>query len=504
MIQFAAIRISCGRVITLMALVCLPALDRLDGQEGEKSSPSPVTSPGKGAVAPASSQTPVDATALLISLAMKANGGDEAAARSLASRLLSGETASVDQDFEKAVKEASSIEASRILGLTLLRSTNESLHPEGLTFIKKAVEAESAPAMEVMARILLEGQFGQKKSVEEAVSLLRRARQLPGAKDAHRMLGDLSLAGEGVPQDAAIAMEHYRRGAETGSVACLVALHRLFRDGRAFPVDLNESERYGILAAESGNAEAAFELAVFYEKHADGAPSWEKASRWLRVAAERGYPGATRLLGDYFLTDRLGDPNPAEAIRLFRVAAGQRDGEACLKIAEAYETGKNLPQDPVASTAWIRVGADFAYAPAENALGLRLITGYGTASNPAEAVQWFLRSAKQGFALAMVNLGELHEKGVGLPVNPAEARRYYEEAAKAGNAGAQERLARLLSGGTDPALKDLPTAAFWAARAAGAGLESAVPLAESLRNGLDPAQREKLEQRLAEKGAIED
>lgn len=497
MIEFDARREFWRLVFVLTSAACLSCPSHGIGQGVERGTSGEGSAPQGIAGGPGESNPAPDARALIIVLATKANGGDEAAADSLASRLLSGETAAVDRDFEKAVREASSTEASRILGLTLLRSSNQALHPEGISFIKKAVEAESAPAMEVMARILLEGQFGQEKSVEEAVGLLRRARQLPGAKDAHRILGDLSLSGNGVPKDAAIALEHYRRGAETGSVACLLALHRLFRDGEEFAIDLKESERYGAMAAESGDAEAALELSAFYEKHAEGAPDWEKAAKWLRVAAERGYPGATRQLGEYFLTDRLGEPNPAEAIRLFRVAAGQRDGEACLKIAEAYETGKNLPQDPVASTAWVRIGADFAHAPAENTLGLRLITGYGTTSNPAEAVQWFLRSAGRGFPLAMVNLGELHEKGVGLPVNLAEARRYYEEAAKAGNAGAQERLARLLSG-TDATLRDLPAAAFWAARAAGAGLESAVPLADSLRNELNAAEREQLEKRLAE------
>lgn len=485
------------RDVAVMVMTGFLLSGRLDGQEVI---PSP-SSPGASADGKVPDQPQVDVNALIVTLATKANQGDAAAASSIASRLLTGGNATVDPDFEKAVADASEPEAARILGLTLLRSGNETLYAEGISFLKKAVEAESAQAMEVMAQILMEGDFGQEVSLEEAVGLLRRARQLPGAKEAHRILGDLSLAGKGMPQDAAIALEHYRRGAETGSVACLLALHRLFRDGEEFPVDLKEAERFGVMAAEGGDAAAAFELATFYEKHAEAAPDWKKASDWLRVAAERGYPGATRLLGEYYLTDRLGEPDAAEAIRLFRLAAGQRDGAACLRIGEAYEAGKDLPQDPVASTAWVRVGAEFGHAPAENVLGLRLITGYGTSSNPAEAVQWFLRSAKQGFALAMVNLGELHEKGVGVKVDAAEARRYYEEAAKAGNAGGQERLARLLSGSEDPAVRDLPLAALWAARAAAAGLETAAPLAESLRNQLDPAQQAELKKQLSEKTA---
>jgi len=397
--------------------------------------------PGPGAAAPVPSPE-FDAAALLTTLARKANGDDEASARELVTTLLDGTDAKADAAFAKEVEEATVPEAARILGLTLLRSGKEDLQSEGLAFVRRAVDEGSVLAMEVMARILIDGEFGQEVALDEAIALLRKARQLPGASEAHRLLGDLSLRGTGMPQDAAIAIEYYRQGAEAGSVASLLALHRLFLAGDPVPKDAAEAERYGRAAAERGSAEAALEMAAFYEQHVGSAPDWLQAGEWLRRAAEMGAPGAARRLADYHLTAKPGFTDPAEGIRLLRVAAGLGDAEACFLIGRAYREGVHLPLDPVASTAWLRIAGDFGLAQAENAYALNLMSGYGVASNPTEAVTWFRRAADRGLPEAMLNLATLYEQGVGIAADPALAHRYYTAAVRAGIEEAGPRLER--------------------------------------------------------------
>jgi len=383
-----------------------------------------------------------DAAALLTTLAMKSNGGDEAAARELTTRLLDGTGAKADAAFAQEVEEATAPEAARILGLTLLRSGKQELQGEGLSLLRLAVEEGSVLAMEVMARILIDGEFGQAVAVDEAVALLRKARQLPGASEAHRLLGDLSLSGTGMPKDAAIAIESYRQGAGAGSVACLLALHRLFLAGDPVPKDLAEAERYGRAAAEQGSVEASLELATFYEQHVESAPNWLEAGEWLRRAAERGSPGAALRLANYYLSSKPGFTDPAEGIRFLRVAAGLGDAEACFLIGQAYKEGVNLPLDPVASTAWIRIAGDFGLPQAENAYALNLLSGYGVASNPTEAVAWLQRAADRALPEAMLNLATLYEQGVGVAADPALAFRYYNAAVEAGFEEARPRFER--------------------------------------------------------------
>lgn len=439
-----------------------------------------------------------DPAALLRALALKANDGDEAAAKALTDRLLAAMPARVDPAFAAEVEAAGNPEAARLLAMIILRAGVPDFQADGLALLEKAVAGSSVAATETLAAILIEGRHGQPRDPARAVVLLRQARQMPGAKEAHRLLGDLAMKGEGMPRDVALAIEYYLRGAEAGSVACRIALHRLYRDEAAGALDLVEAERQGRTAAEAGSAEAAYEMGVFYERHVEGAPNWSRAAEWLKKGLEGGYGPAAVRLADYALEGRLGRVDATEGTRLLREAAGLGDGDACLRLAALYEKGEILPQDPVASTAWIRIAAAFGYAPAQNAYGLRLTNGYGVASDPAEAATWFAKAAEQGSPDGQVNLALLMENGIGVASDPPGARRLFLAAATAGHAVAQERLARLFSEGADESARDPLEAAYWAARAEASGATGGKDLAAKLRAALSPARSAALDRRLQE------
>jgi len=441
-----------------------------------------------------------EANVLLRRLAAKAFEGDETRAASLTDRVLASGVPRVEPSFRETVEGADALRAAELLGGILLQAGDEGVREEGLELIETAAAAESVAAMEILALILLEGRFGREASVDEAVRLLRRARQLPGAKEAHRLLGELSLAGVGVPQDLPIAIEHFRRGAEAGSEAARLSLHRLLRESGAGSYDLEEAERQARAAADAGSAEAAYELALFFERHAEGAPDWTAAASWLGVAVERGHGGAATRLASYRISGRGATADPADAVRLLRRGAELGDAEACFKIGEFYDEGVHLPEDPVAAAAWIRIAAELGYPVAENALGLRLLSGLGTPSDPAQAVEWFARAAQRGFPPALVNLGEIYESGIGVAADPREAARQYEAAARAGHGGGMARLARLLASASvgDTDMGDPVAAAYWAHLAARSDVEGAADFARTLREGLSEDERKQLDRRTEE------
>jgi len=437
-----------------------------------------------------------DPAALLRTLALKANEGNEETAKALTDRLLSAMPARVDPAFSAEVEAAGTAESARLLAMIILRSEVADFRGDGMALLEKAVGASSVAATEALAVILLEGRHGQARDPGRAVELLRRARQIPGAKTAHRLLGDLALKGEGMPKDTALAVEYYLRGIEAGSVECLLAIHRLYREKDGGAHDPIAAERQGLAAAEAGSAEGAYEMGVFYEIYVEGAPNWSRAAEWLKKGAEKGYGPAARRLADYAFEGRLGRVDAAEGTRLLREAAGFGDGEACMRLAAFYEKGEVLPQDPVASTAWIRIAASIGYGPAENAYGLRLVNGYGVASDPAEAARWFAKAAAQGVADGQVNLALLLENGIGVAADPKEARRLFLAAAEAEQGVAQERLARLFSEGADVAARDPLEAAYWATRAERNGVTGAAALSSKLRGALTAAQVAELDRRL--------
>lgn len=65
--------------------------------------------------------------------------------------------------------------------------------------------------------------------------------------------------------------------------------------------------------AESGHAQAAFNLGRMAELGQSGAVDEAAAAEWFRVAAERGHPGAQLALGEYYAERRGGLDDPDEA-----------------------------------------------------------------------------------------------------------------------------------------------------------------------------------------------
>jgi len=501
-----------SRLLTLFAWVAAVAAPHLAAQQTPPSSPPlrPQTAPVTPAPPPTSpsaadkpsSPTP-DADKVrpeLQALAEKANGGDTAAALELANRVLASGNPTMASELYLKAAQGNQVEAQEKLALLLLASDNPAFWPNGHSWLDKAIEGGSVIAMEKQALILVNGTNGRERSVEEAIRLLNRARQLPGAKETFFILGNLAAQGIGMPQDGAIALANFQEGAQRGSVPCMVALHKLYRDGAIVPKDLAKAEQFGRQASDLGDPEAAYQLGVFHEtSKSPGSPDWQEAGRWLKLASDRGFGGATTRLATYQMNGKLGKADPVEAIRLCRLAADQGDAEACFQLSSFYREGKDLPKDAVASAAWCKLAAQRGLAVAQNEYGILLVGGLGVTRNPAEAAQWFQNAAQQQIPAAFFNLAALYENGVGISANPGEAFRLYEAAAKANHAGAQSRLAVLLESGRLTGAADPVGAAYWAERSA-RNDPSAVELAKKLSEPLTADQKGELQRRLKAAG----
>lgn len=458
-------------------------------------SPTSGVASGGAPVAAAGSQQTEKLRQELQSLMEKANGGDSKAALELADRVMSAGNLDAASALYQKAAQANEVEAQEKLAMLLLNSSNSALWPTGHSWLDKAVQANSVGAMEQQAIILLNGSHGRERSVDEAVKLLKRACQLPGAKQAHFLLGNLAAQGVGMPKDGAIALSHFQEGAKAGSIPCLIGLHKLYREGGLVKKDLVEAERFARQAADQGNAEGAFEMGIFCEQYRSGGPDWKEAAKWLKVASDRGFGAASTRLASYHINGKLGEANLPEAVKLCRMAADQGDAEACYLMAVFYQEGKALPQDLVAATGWLRLGAERGYVLSENEYGLRLVAGIGVSKDPAQGAQWLLRAAQRGMPAAMVNLGELLLNGVGVNRNPAEGVRMIETAAKANHIGAQQRLAVLLQSGAATGVADPVGAAYWAERGV-RGDKKLADLAKQLRDALDANQKGELDRRL--------
>lgn len=86
-----------------------------------------------------------------------------------------------------------------------------------------------------------------------------------GSRDAMNNLGALYSNGQGVPINYATAMKWYRKAAALGDHTAMNNIAFAYDVGLGVPVNDVEAVRWYRMAADAGNADAAFNLGIMYE-----------------------------------------------------------------------------------------------------------------------------------------------------------------------------------------------------------------------------------------------
>jgi TPR repeat protein len=249
-----------------------------------------------------------------------------------------------------------------------------------------------------------------------------------------------------------------RRRAESGDAQAQYELGFAYWSGQDVPRDHGEALRWYEKAARQGVPYAQFELGQMIELGQGTKADQALAFQWFRSAAERDHPEAAYNLGlSYFEgkgVDRslskaktwlgrakeLGYPNAEQALsQLDRVddlrgEAERGEAEAAFELALAYggDYWRVWPWDDVFEFQWSLRAASLGHVAAQYHVGYLYHQGEGTDRDLAEAFRWFTLSAEQGFGPAMLALGRLHDSGALAPEDPARAAWWYARAAEAG------------------------------------------------------------------------
>lgn len=141
-----------------------------------------------------------------------------------------------------------------------------------------------------------------------------------------------------------------------------------------------------------------------------------------RAAAESGNANAQFELG--FMYD-LDNNDYTEAMKWYRRAAEQGHAKAQIQIGFMYGRGNGVPQDDAAAVAWFRRAAEQGDAEGQRHLGAMYRDGDGVPQDDTEAVGWFRRAAEQGDDGAQYNLGLMYATGRGVPQDYALAHMWF-------------------------------------------------------------------------------
>lgn len=129
-----------------------------------------------------------------------------------------------------------------------------------------------------------------------------------------------------------------------------------------------EAVRWFRMAAEGGNAEAQYKLAVMLE-HAWGARrDYQEALSWYSKAAKQGHAGAQNNMGIMYEKGRGAPISYQEAIKWYSMAAKNNAGAPNYNIGLLYERGLGVPADKELALKYFTLAANAGYADAQKKL----------------------------------------------------------------------------------------------------------------------------------------
>jgi hypothetical protein len=180
---------------------------------------------------------------------------------------------------------------------------------------------------------------------------LLRQRALADDPTAALELGVRYVQGNGVPRDASLAAQWFRR---------------------ALPV----------------RPEAANDLGVLYETGQGVPQDFMEARRLFLDAATRGETNAQVNLAQLLNTERGGPADPAEAFRWYSRAAKQGNLLALNGVGFSYLTGKGVERDPARAALWLAAAAKAGQPNAMHTLAALYLQGAVLPASPAMAYYW--------------------------------------------------------------------------------------------------------------------
>ncbi len=109
--------------------------------------------------------------------------------------------------------------------------------------------------------------------------------------------------------------------------------------------------------AESGDAEAQYELGLMYAFGEDVAEDKTEAMKWWRKAAEQGDAFSQHNLGSMYDNGVGVAEDDVEAVKWYRKAAEQGVVWSQFNLGAAYRVGEGVARDPVRAHMWTKLAS---------------------------------------------------------------------------------------------------------------------------------------------------
>ncbi len=214
-----------------------------------------------------------------------------------------------------------------------------------------------------------------------------------------------------------------RRVNEQKDVKSMTLLGELYANGLGVEHDDKKAADWYRLAADRGDREAMFALAMLYLSGRAG--NREEGAKLLAAAAKLGHVVAAYDLGLLYLEGQLFPQDFARAAELFRAAAQLGNPEAQYALATLYKEGRGVPKDLFEAARLLAAASLADHTEAQVEYAIALFNGIGVARNERLAATLLAKAARKGNPIAQNRLANILAIGRGLQANPVQAIKWH-------------------------------------------------------------------------------
>ena len=160
--------------------------------------------------------------------------------------------------------------------------------------------------------------------------------------------------GDGVEQEPEMAIAFFKIPAELGHMLAQMAVGSYYYALN----DCYEAIKWIGMAAEMGNAEALFNMGIFYLEGMGCDQDMEKCANYLHRAARRRHPEAQFAYADLLSNGWGVEQDEKRAMKWYLDAAENGHVEAMYRLGEIYEEGRIVPEDLAAAAKWYNAACE--------------------------------------------------------------------------------------------------------------------------------------------------
>ena len=160
--------------------------------------------------------------------------------------------------------------------------------------------------------------------------------------------------GDGVEKDPEMAIAFFKIAAQLGHMLAQLAVGSYYYALN----DCYEAIKWISMAAELGNAEALFNMGVFYMEGMGCDQDMELSAKYFQRAARRRHPEAQFAYADLLSNGWGVEQDDKRAMKWFLDAAENGHVEAMYRLGEVYELGKGTAVDLAEAAKWYNAACE--------------------------------------------------------------------------------------------------------------------------------------------------